>query len=94
MRPKRSKLAEKPELAEVVAGKLRLLWSPDQIAGWLRQTCPRRTSTRARKPLIRWWSRCCPSSPELKQNVIFTMEEPETALPSRTHKCIINGMRD
>ena len=40
LRPKRCKLAEKPDLAEVVAGKLRLLWSPEQIAGWLRQTYP------------------------------------------------------
>lgn len=40
LRPKRCKLAEKPDLASVVADKLRLLWSPEQIAGWLRQTYP------------------------------------------------------
>jgi len=40
LRPKRCKLAEKLDLASVVADKLRLLWSPEQIAGWLRQTYP------------------------------------------------------
>jgi IS30 family transposase len=36
-RPKRCKLAESQELAELVAGKLQLEWSPEQIAGWLKQ---------------------------------------------------------
>lgn len=40
LRPKRCKLAGQPDLARRVAEKLRLLWSPEQIAGWLRQTYP------------------------------------------------------
>jgi IS30 family transposase len=40
LRPKPCKLAENPELARIVADKLRLLWSPEQIAGWLAHTYP------------------------------------------------------
>ena len=40
LRPKRRKLAENHALARVVADKLRLLWSPEQIAGWLKHTYP------------------------------------------------------
>jgi IS30 family transposase len=36
-RPKRCKLADHRRLARQVAGKLRLQWSPWQIAGWLKQ---------------------------------------------------------
>lgn len=37
-RPKRCRLVESPRLAAIVAGKLQLQWSPEQIAGWLKQT--------------------------------------------------------
>ena len=40
LRPKRCKLAKNRVLARAVADKLRLLWSPEQIAGWLKHTCP------------------------------------------------------
>ncbi|RYG57389.1 MAG: IS30 family transposase [Alphaproteobacteria bacterium] len=40
LRPKQCKLAENRALARVVADKLRLLWSPEQIAGWLKHTYP------------------------------------------------------
>ncbi len=39
-RPKRCKLAENRVLACVVARKLRLAWSPEQIAGWLKRRYP------------------------------------------------------
>ncbi len=39
-RPKRCKLAENRALARIVAKKLRKLWSPEQIAGWLKRTYP------------------------------------------------------
>jgi IS30 family transposase len=39
-RPKTCKLAENPALARVVASKLQLAWSPEQIAGWLKRTYP------------------------------------------------------
>lgn len=39
-RPKRCKLVLQPELANIVADKLRLQWSPEQIAGWLKHTYP------------------------------------------------------
>jgi IS30 family transposase len=37
LRPKTCKLAENRKLANIVAGKLQLQWSPQQIAGWLKQ---------------------------------------------------------
>ena len=40
LRPKQCKLAENRGLARIVADKLRLLWSPEQIAGWLQHTYP------------------------------------------------------
>ena len=39
-RRKTCKLAENPALASIVAEKLQLEWSPDQIAGWLKSTYP------------------------------------------------------
>src|SRR5213596_93563 len=39
-RPKYCKLANNPRLRQAVAGKLRLDWSPEQIAGWLKRTHP------------------------------------------------------
>jgi IS30 family transposase len=40
IRPKRCKLTENRALARLVAAKLRMLWSPEQIAGWLKHTYP------------------------------------------------------
>ena len=39
-RPKRCKLANNPRLRQTVASKLRLNWSPEQIAGWLKRGRP------------------------------------------------------
>jgi len=39
-RPKRCKLFKNRELARIVARKLKELWSPEQIAGWLKSTYP------------------------------------------------------
>ena len=39
-RPKYCKLANNPRLRQAVAAKLRLDWSPEQIAGWLKRTHP------------------------------------------------------
>jgi IS30 family transposase len=40
-RPKRCKLAVHRLLAHLVAEKLRLQWSPSQVAGWLKRTYPK-----------------------------------------------------
>ena len=40
LRPKRCKLVTNRALARIVAAKLRSLWSPEQIAGWLKHTYP------------------------------------------------------
>jgi IS30 family transposase len=39
-RPKTCKLVENRALARVVAGRLQLQWSPEQIAGWLKRSYP------------------------------------------------------
>jgi len=39
-RPKRCKLANNARLPQAVASKLRLNWSPEQIAGWLKRWRP------------------------------------------------------
>lgn len=39
-RPKRCKLAQNRVLARLVAEKLRLQWSPSQVAGWLKRMYP------------------------------------------------------
>ncbi|WP_194713360.1 IS30 family transposase [Noviherbaspirillum soli] len=39
-RPKTCKLVVNRALARMVAARLRLLWSPEQIAGWLKQAYP------------------------------------------------------
>lgn len=39
-RPKTCKLVENRALARIVAKKLQLEWSPEQIAGWLKRTYP------------------------------------------------------
>ena len=39
-RAKTCKLAKNPELAFIVAEKMKFEWSPDQIAGWLKSTYP------------------------------------------------------
>jgi len=43
-RPKVCKLVENRAVAQVVADKLQLQWSPEQIAGWLKRTYPDDTS--------------------------------------------------
>jgi len=40
VRPKLCKLAKNRALAGIVANMLRMLWSPEQIAGWLKHTYP------------------------------------------------------
>lgn len=39
-RPQSCKLAQNHALARIVAQKLKMLWSPEQIAGWLKSTYP------------------------------------------------------
>ena len=43
-RPKTGKLAANRALARLVADKLQLQWSPEQVAGWLKRTYPDDTS--------------------------------------------------
>ena len=45
-RPKICKLGENRALARIVTDKLQMLWSPAQIAGWLKHTHPRDQNSR------------------------------------------------
>ena len=45
-RPKICKLGENRALARIVTDKLQMLWSPAQIAGWLKHTHPRDENSR------------------------------------------------
>ena len=40
LRPKRCKLVRNRALSRIVENKLKLHWSPEQIAGWLKRTFP------------------------------------------------------
>ncbi len=51
-RPKRCKLVQNRALARIVARKLRQLWSPQQIAGWLQRTHPDDESSQVSKETI------------------------------------------
>ena len=44
LRPKRCKLVRNRALASVVSQMLRMRWSPEQIAGWLKHTYPNNSS--------------------------------------------------
>lgn len=43
-RPKVCKLVQAPQLAQLVARRLQMQWSPEQIAGWLQRTYPNEPS--------------------------------------------------
>ena len=51
-RPQRCKLVDNRALARIVARKLRQLWSPQQIAGWLKRTHPDDESYQVSKETI------------------------------------------
>jgi IS30 family transposase len=51
-RPKLCKLVENRALARIVTEKLRMLWSTEQIAGWLQHTYPRDESHRVSNETI------------------------------------------
>jgi len=51
-RPKRCKLVRNRALARIVAHKLKQLWSPEQIAGWLKRTYPEDENYRVSHEII------------------------------------------
>jgi IS30 family transposase len=52
LRPKRCLLAVNNELRDVVASKLILDWSPEQISGWLKAQYPHNGSMRVSRETI------------------------------------------
>jgi IS30 family transposase len=67
-RPTPCELATTPRLASMVEAKLKLKWSSEQIAGWLKRSYPDRAATSSgSSPNTSWpsspaMSRPCPSS--------------------------------
>ena len=56
LRPKTCKLACHPALAQAVSAKLRRKWSPEQIAGWLKRTFPKKAQKQVSHETIAWAS--------------------------------------
>jgi IS30 family transposase len=52
LRPKRCRLAKNRALAQIVTDKLRAMWSPEQIAGWLEHAYPYDESLRVSRETI------------------------------------------
>ena len=92
LRPKRCKLAEDRALARIVADKLRLLWSPEQIAGWLKHTYPRDESHRVSHETI-YRSLFIQARGALKKELLQHLRRTRGMRRSRhhTHKTDVHG---
>jgi transposase, IS30 family len=91
-RPKRCKLIENRALAGVVTNKLRLLWSPEQIAGWLKHTYPCDESLQvSHEPIYR--SLFIQARGALKRELLQHLRRPRSMRRSRqyTQKTDIHG---
>jgi len=83
-RAKRCKLALNPALAFIVAEKLQLEWSPDQIAGWLRNMYPDDESYQVSHETI-YKSLFVQTRGVLKQELIQYLRKPRAMRRSRHH---------
>ena len=83
-RRKTCKLAENPALARIVAEKLQLEWSPDQIAGWLKSTYPDDESYRVSHETI-YKSLFVQARGVLKKELIQYLRKPRAMRRSRHH---------
>ena len=83
-RPKICKLADNPALARIVAEKLQLEWSPDQIAGWLKSTYPDDESYRVSHETI-YKSLFVQARGVLKKELIQYLRKPRAMRRSRQH---------
>jgi len=91
-RPKRCKLADNRVLAHVVTAKLRRLWSPEQIAGWLKHTYPRDESFQVSHETI-YRSLFIQARGALKKELLQHLRRPRGMRRSRqyTQKTEIHG---
>jgi len=83
-RAKRCKLAKNPALACIVAEKLQLEWSPDQIAGWLKSTYPDDESYQVSHETI-YKSLFVQARGVLKKELIQYLRKPRAMRRSRHH---------
>jgi IS30 family transposase len=83
-RAKTCKLAKNRELAYVVAEKLQLEWSPDQIAGWLKSTYPDDESYQVSHETI-YKTLFIQARGALKKELIQYLRKPRAMRRSRYH---------
>jgi len=83
-RCKSCKLAENPALARIVAEKLQLEWSPDQIAGWLKSTYADDESDQVSHETI-YLSLFIQARGALKKELIQYLRRPRAMRRSRHH---------
>ena len=83
-RAKICKLAKNPALARIVAEKLQLEWSPDQIAGWLKSTYPDDESHQVSHETI-YKSLFVQARGALKKELIQYLRKPRAMRRSRHH---------
>ena len=83
-RAKTCKLAKNRELAYIVAEKLQLEWSPDQIAGWLKSTYPDDESYQVSHETI-YKTLFIQARGALKKELIQYLRKPRAMRRSRHH---------
>src|SRR5258708_36874464 len=91
-RPKCCKLANSPRLRQAVAGKLRLDWSPQQIAGWLKRTHPADECNQVSHETI-YRSLFVQTRGVLKKELLSHLRSsPGCVPPSRLHPMAVGGV--
>jgi IS30 family transposase len=83
-RPKICKLVENRALAHIVADKLRLQWSPEQIAGWLKRTYPDDANSLVSHETI-YRSLYIQARGALKKELLQHLKRPRVMRRSRHH---------
>jgi IS30 family transposase len=83
-RPKICKLVENRALAHIVADKLRLQWSPEQIAGWLKRTYPDDANSLVSHETI-YRSLYIQARGPLKKELLQHLKRPRVMRRSRHH---------
>jgi IS30 family transposase len=83
-RPKSCKLVENRALAHIVADKLRLQWSPEQIAGWLKRTYPDDANSLVSHETI-YRSLYIQARGALKRELLQHLKRPRVMRRSRHH---------
>jgi IS30 family transposase len=83
-RPKICKLVKNRTLAHIVAGKLRMLWAPEQIAGWLKCAYPGREDYQVSHETI-YRSLYIQARGALKKELVEHLRRPRVMRRSRHH---------